>query len=261
MGKSGNTVSEPDTLAGLIELGFEGDAVRIVMENDMPWFNAEDVCKALGYLNPWQALVDHVDDEDRNTLRITEGKKGNPNRNFVNESGLYALIFGSSKPKAKRFKRWVTSEVLPTIRRTGEYRMGGVPVQPSIKPDSEFALTPQFFARLYYAMNKRLGAVTLIWYLIEHGAHERWVTSSARKIAEDIGLAVRYSTIHKFSMVLAEEGILDFRVGSTGSASSYKLVQSALRRVLMTVPLEGDERPGLDLMQLIADQNRLLGAH
>lgn len=260
MGKSGNTVSKGDTLAGLIELGFEGDAVRMVMENDMPWFNANDVCKALGYVNPRDAVADQVDEEDVAKRDIlTQG--GKQKAGFVNESGLYALIFGSSKPKAKRFKRWVTSEVLPTIRRTGEYRMGGVPVQPSIKPDGEFALTPQFFARLYYAMNKRLGAVTLIWYLIEHGAHERWVTSSARKIAEDIGLAVRYSTINKFSMVLAEEGILDFRVGSTGSASSYKLVQSALRRVLMAVPLEGDERPGLDLMQLIADQNRLLGAH
>ena len=261
MSKSSNTVSTGDTLAGLMELGFEGSPVRVAMDGEMPWFNANDVCKALGYLNTTQTLDDHVDSEDRNTLSFGYGIRGNPKQNFVNESGLYALIFGSSKPRAKRFKRWVTSEVLPTIRRTGEYRMAGMPVQPSIKAEGEFALTPQFFATLYYAMNKRLGAVTLIWYLIEHGAHERWVTGSARKIAEDIGLAVRYSTINKFSMVLAEEGILNFRVGSTGSASSYKLVQSALRRVLMAVPLEGDERPGLDVMQLIADQNRLLRAH
>lgn len=259
----GITVTNGDTLAtDLTQFGFEGEPVRAVIGDDgMPWFNSHDVCTALGYENPRKAVADHVDEEDRNTVSIRYGIRGNPNKTFVNESGLYALIFGSGKPKAKRFKRWVTSEVLPAIRRTSEYRMGNAPARPAIKSDDEFALSPVFFARLYYAMDKRLGAATLIWYLIEHGAHDRWVTSSARKIAEDIGLAVRYSTINKFSMVLAEEGILDLRMGNSGTPSSYKLIRPALRRVLKAVPLEGDERPGLDLMQLIADQNRLLRAH
>jgi len=93
----------------LSQFGFEGENVRVVMEGDMPWFNANDVCKALGYVNPRDAVADHVDNEDRNTIAIRDGIRGNPNKTFVNESGLYALIFGSSKPKAKRFKRWVTT--------------------------------------------------------------------------------------------------------------------------------------------------------
>ena len=86
----------------------------------MPWFNANDVCDALGLENSRDALAKHVDSEDvakRDTL--TSG--GVQKLNHVNESGLYALIFGSRKDSAKRFKRWVTSEVLPSIRQTGEY--------------------------------------------------------------------------------------------------------------------------------------------
>ena len=84
------------------------------------WFVANDVCAALGLTNPRQALVKHVDEEDiakRDTL--TPG--GLQKLNHVNESGLYALIFGSRKESAKRFKRWVTSEVLPAIRKDGYY--------------------------------------------------------------------------------------------------------------------------------------------
>ena len=84
------------------------------------WFVANDVCEALELENPRDALAKHVDEEDvakRDTL--TPG--GLQKLNHVNESGLYALIFGSRKESAKRFKRWVTSEVLPAIRKTGKY--------------------------------------------------------------------------------------------------------------------------------------------
>lgn len=86
----------------------------------MPWFNANDVCEALYLMNPRDAIAKHVDSEDvakRDTL--TPG--GNQLQNHINESGMYALIFGSTKPEAKSFKRWVTREVLPSIRKTGEY--------------------------------------------------------------------------------------------------------------------------------------------
>lgn len=243
----------------LSQFGFEGDKVRVVMEGDMPWFNANDVCKALGYLNTTQTLDDHVDPEDRNTLSFGYGKRGNPNQNFVNESGLYALIFGSGKPKAKRFKRWVTSVVLPSIRKTGAYQPEDAPV--AVQADDEFALTPAFFARLYYALDRRLGAATLVWYLIDQGGLEQWIEGSARKIAGDIGHAVRYSTINKFSFVLAAEGILDFRVGDMQTPSRYRLLKGGLRKVLARVPMTEDLRPGLSVMELVRDQNRLLRAH
>ncbi len=79
------------------------------------------MAEALGYSNPRDALAKHVDDEDKNTVALRDGTSGNPNLTVINESGLYSLILSSKLPGAKKFKRWVTSEVLPAIRRTGGY--------------------------------------------------------------------------------------------------------------------------------------------
>lgn len=100
---------------------FETAQIRVLLVGGLPWFVAKDVCTAVGLSNPSQALADHVDEEDRNTLRLAEGNRGNPNQAIINESGMYALIMSSRLESAKRFKRWVTGEVLPTIRKTGLY--------------------------------------------------------------------------------------------------------------------------------------------
>ena len=101
--------------------------IRTVAIDNEPWFVGKDVAAALGYSNTRDALRVHVDNEDKNTVAIYDGNKGNPNQTIINESGLYALIFGSKLPNAKKFKRWVTSEVLPTIRKTGSYDTPKVP--------------------------------------------------------------------------------------------------------------------------------------
>ena len=100
---------------------FENNQVRTLLINDEPWFVGKDVAQILGYSNPRDALSKHVDDEDKNSVAIRDGNKGNPNQTVINESGVYALVFGSKLPSAKRFKHWVTSEVLPRIRKTGSY--------------------------------------------------------------------------------------------------------------------------------------------
>ena len=97
-------------------------AVRVIMQGGEPWFVGKDVCDALGYVNPRDAIAKHVENEDRNTVAIRDGA-GNPNTTILNESGLYSLIFASKLDSAKKFKRWVTSEVLPSIRKTGEYTL------------------------------------------------------------------------------------------------------------------------------------------
>jgi len=97
--------------------------IRTVQLNNEIYFVGKDVAKALGYSNTRDALATHVTDEDKNTVVISDGKRGNPNQTVINESGLYALIFGSKLESAKRFKHWVTSEVLPAIRKTGSYQM------------------------------------------------------------------------------------------------------------------------------------------
>lgn len=99
---------------------FENAQVRALGTPDLPLFVAVDAAGALGYKDKTNAIKQHVDPEDIIKSEI-ETKGGRQTVNCVNESGLYALIFGSKLESAKRFKRWVTSEVLPTIRKTGRY--------------------------------------------------------------------------------------------------------------------------------------------
>lgn len=94
--------------------------VRTVTLDGAPCFVAADVCRALDIANSRDA-VNRLDDDEKNTVVLTDGNRGNPNVTVVTESGLYSLVIGSRKPEAKQFKRWITHEVIPTIRKTGGY--------------------------------------------------------------------------------------------------------------------------------------------
>lgn len=94
--------------------------IRTVTIDNEPWFVGKDVATALGYTNPQKAVRDHVLEEDRG-MNEMDTPSGRQNLAVINESGLYALIFGSKLDSAKRFKHWVTSEVLPSIRKHGMY--------------------------------------------------------------------------------------------------------------------------------------------
>ena len=96
--------------------------VRTVTINGDPWFVGKDVAAALGFTNPWDAISTHVFDEDKGVESI-DTLGGKQKMTVINEPGLYALVFGSRLKSAQRFKHWVTSEVLPAIRRTGGYQM------------------------------------------------------------------------------------------------------------------------------------------
>lgn len=103
-----------------------GEIRTIIIKNE-PWFVGKDVADVLGYSNSRKAIADHVDSEDKTdgvTIRDSMGREQNPV--CINESGLYALIFGSKLESAKRFKHWVTSEVLPTIHKHGIYAIDNV---------------------------------------------------------------------------------------------------------------------------------------
>lgn len=104
---------------------FENYPVRVQVDDaGLPLFNVNDVCEVLGFGNSRQALETHVDPDDVQKMDIIDSLGRVQHANYVNESGLYALILGSTKESAKRFKRWVTNEVLPSIRRTGFYSGG-----------------------------------------------------------------------------------------------------------------------------------------
>lgn len=116
-------------MSNLINFNFENHELSTVVIDGQIWFPATALATALGFANPRQAIATHTDKDDVQKLdALTVG--GKQKVNFVNESGMYALIFGSTKDEAKRFKRWVTSEVLPSIRKTGSYTVA--PVYPAV---------------------------------------------------------------------------------------------------------------------------------
>ncbi|RXI22557.1 phage antirepressor [Pediococcus pentosaceus] len=127
----------------LQNFNFEGNEVRTVLINDEPYFVVKDIADVLGYSNSRKALIDHVDEEDKNTVTIRDGNKGNPNQVVINESGMYSLVLSSKLPNAKKFKRWVTNEVLPSIRKHGAYMTDEKIEEALLDPDTIINLATQ----------------------------------------------------------------------------------------------------------------------
>ena len=133
-----------------------GDIRTATIENE-PWFVGKDVATALGYAKPLNALSAHVEKDDSLKQGITDSLGREQETIFINESGLYALIFGSKLESAKRFKHWVTSEVLPAIRKTGSY-------QKPMTTDQKIQLLAQgnlLLERVMWCKLKKLGKIML----------------------------------------------------------------------------------------------------
>lgn len=116
--------------------------VRTVTIDDEPWFVGKDVAQVLGYQNPSKAILDHVDAEDKlnNDSLLSLGQRGGW---LINESGLYSLVLSSKLPGAKEFKRWVTSEILPSIRKHGAYMTPETLQAAILNPDTMIQLCQQ----------------------------------------------------------------------------------------------------------------------
>lgn len=171
--------------------------VRTVVINNEPWFVGKDVALALGHTNPQRAIRDHVDDDDKGVTEIvTPG--GKQNMPVVNESGVYALIFNSKLPTAKKFKHWVTSEVLPDIRKHGLYAKQSVIDMMLNDPDSCIKLLTEY--KQEKQEKERLQAeldYSKEWYSIKRVAKLNdisWKSISWRKLKQasaDIGIGVK----------------------------------------------------------------------
>ncbi|MBR0252667.1 MAG: phage antirepressor KilAC domain-containing protein [Synergistaceae bacterium] len=110
-------------MSNLQIFNYQSKNVRTLKKDGQVWFVAKDVCDVLELTNAREAIKS-LDDDERNTVRISDGiqkNRGNPNVNLISESGVYALVFRSNKPEAKNFARWVRKEVLPQIMHTGSY--------------------------------------------------------------------------------------------------------------------------------------------
>ena len=152
---------------------FEKRDVRVIMKGSEPWFVAKDVCEVLELSNPTMAL-EGLDEDER--AKFCLGRQGDAN--IISESGLYTLIMRSNKPEAKRFRKWVTSEVLPALRKTGSY---------SVKKDSDeerkLEIARQRIALQEKNANARLAKI--MQRMVEHPAYEL-TTESKRILAHEI---------------------------------------------------------------------------
>ena len=171
--------------------------VRTVVINNEPWFIGKDVAMALGYGNPRQGIASHVDAEDKGVQKL-DTPPGEQNMPVINESGVYALIFGSKLPTAKKFKHWVTSEVLPDIRKHGLYAKQSVIDMMINDPDSCIALLTKY--KEEKQEKERLQAeldYSKEWYSIKRVAKLNdisWKSISWRKLKQasaDIGIGVK----------------------------------------------------------------------
>ncbi len=135
------------TTAQVVPFRFESHEVRTLTIDGNPWFVAKDVCDVLEYANSRKALSDHLDDDEKGVTDCdTPG--GKQQMAVINESGLYTLILRSNKPAAKPFRKWVTAEVLPAIRKTGFYRQPGADPD---KPETLLIVAREFRAAVRMA--------------------------------------------------------------------------------------------------------------
>lgn len=200
-------------MSNLSTFRFENRSDIRVVQNDAgdPWFVAGDICRTLAIVNVGNALS-RLDDDEKNTIRLMDGTPGNPNVAIVSESGLYSLIVRSDKPEAKTFRKWVTSEVLPSIRKTGVY---------AIKP-----MTPAEMmvaqAQMMLDHERRLEA-------LENQVKEQ---QAERQEAEQLMLALPAPTIHAPKKSLRAD--LNERVRATARARSlhYAFIWNDLYREL-----------------------------
>lgn len=134
--------------------------IRTVTIDNEPWFVGKDVAERLGYSNASKAVIDHVDGEDKRIIQNSQnGNFEMPNRGLtiINESGLYSLVLSSKLPTAKAFKRWVTSEIIPSIRRNGGYLVG----QKELSPEELMAKALLVAQKTIAEREARISALTV----------------------------------------------------------------------------------------------------
>lgn len=167
--------------------------VRALEHDGEPWFVGKDVAEALGYAKAQNAIAAHVDEEDRKVAPIQGTPGGTQEMTIINESGLYSLVLSSKLPRAKKFKRWVTSEVLPSIRKNGGYIHG-----PKNMSDSEIMARALLVAQSTIAQrDKRISELTVINQIMRPKADyfdeivDRNLLTNFRETAKQLGIKER----------------------------------------------------------------------
>ena len=190
----------------------EFGAVRALEIDGAPWFVGKDVTDILGYQNPSEALSDHVDDEDKlNSKTLSSlGQRGGW---LINESGLYSLVLSSKLPAAKAFKRWVTSEVLPTIRRHGLYAIDDIIADPDLGIRALLALKAEREARKALEVENKVKDQQIAELKPKASYYDLILQCpsllSVTEIAKDYGLSAKAlnKMLHDFGVQFNQSGV------------------------------------------------------
>lgn len=209
--------------------------IRTMTIDNEPWFVGKDVAEVLGYTNPQKAVRDHIDDEDKtvNDLFSVNGTKGI----LINESGLYSLILSSKLPKAKEFKRWVTSEVLPAIRKHGVYAVDEVLNNPDMLIAALTELKTERAKRAELeAENTEMKPHAILGKAITT-ANTSILIGDFAKILRQNGVNIGAKRLFQW---LREHGYLIRRKGSDWNMSTQKSMELKLFEIKESVHIDGN---------------------
>lgn len=235
-------------MSNIMPFQFESKEVRAITHEDgSVWFIAKDVCEVLELANTTKA-IEGLDEDERNTLTLSEGNRGNPNVNIISESGLYKLTFRSNKPEAKRLTKWVTSEVLPTIRKTGSYSLPSAEKPSVLKNRTDEAkeirllsktfagLVKDFMALKYTKEQAELSAANALRPVFGCDPRERLALPALEDAVQErrlnpteIGVLLGGLSAKKVNLLLAQEGFQfrdEFRVWQpTEKGKAYGIIE------------------------------------
>lgn len=203
--------------------------IRTVIENGEPWFVGRDVAEVLGFKRPADALSSHVDAEDKKLAKVGEIptlKTGNFGAYVINESGLYSLILSSKLPNAKKFKKWVTSEVLPSIRKNGGYIAG----QETMSDDELMARALQVAQNKILERDKQIETMKpkAIFADAVAASHTSILIGDLAKLISQNGVSIGQKRLFKW---LRDNGYLIKREGSDRNMPTQRSMEMKLFEV------------------------------
>jgi prophage antirepressor-like protein len=206
------------------EFPVTGQTVRTVNVGGEPYFVTADVTAILGYTNGRDAVAKHVDTEDKG-VAYCDTPGGLQRVTTVNESGLYALIFGSKLAAAKAFKRWVTSEVLPAIHRTGSYAVPSAPAQLSPRELAQLVIVEADRADAAEARAAELAPAADAWQVLASGDGDYSVADAAKILSRDPQIKIGRDRLFR----VLDEANWIFRQQSDGKWRTYQTAINAGR--------------------------------
>ena len=209
----------------------EFGTVRTTTINDEPYFIGKDVAEILGYERPTKAISDHVYTEDRDAVPIQDSIGRMQNTPVINESGLYSLILSSKLPTAKKFKRWVTAEVLPAIRKTGGYVNDTAQFVESyfgqLEPSQKHALTMMFEESKRMSAQLKEQAPKVLFANAVETAHNSILIGDLAKIIRQNGVDIGQKRLFEW---LRQNGYL-IKDGQSKNMPTQKAMEMSLFEV------------------------------